>query len=336
MNVRMLLIQLVITILLFLIIMLLLKICAKLRRKRNSGNRNRKESPRPCATVTPQVYRRPDPMIYDQYYLMKQGIAVTWNNPDIHLELGGLIVSSGSIVKSTKYDIVARIWNGSTDAPAVKLPVRFSYLNFGIGQKHVPIGEALVDLPVKGAPGCPTFAKMEWTTPATPGHYCLQVELIWSDDANPDNNLGQENLNVKALNSPHANFTFPVRNDTAVRQVLLLEADTYSVPARRPCPDENHDRRKPPPANDFPLRLEEAQALHNRRNHPLPAGWRVDIQPNEFVLAPDTEQQVSVDITAIDGFAGEQAVNILAFDVFLSRSNPKLTGGVSLIVTGTG
>lgn len=336
MNVRMLLIRLIITLLLFLIILLLLKIRAKLRRKRKPGNRNRKESSRPCATVTPQVYRRPDPMIYDQFYLMKQGIAVTWDNPDIHLELGGTTVPSESLSKSTTYEVVARIWNGSTDAPAVKLPVRFSYLTFGIGQKRVPIGETPVDLPVKGAPGCPTFARMEWTTPSVPGHYCLEVELIWSDDANLNNNLGQENTNVKALNSPHANFTFPVRNDTGLRQVLLLEADTYSVPPRRPCPEQTPDRREPPPADDIARRQREAPALHDRRNHPLPAGWRVDIQPNEFVLAPDVEQQVSVDITAIDGFTGRQVVNIQAFDVLISRTNPKLTGGVTLYVTGTG
>ena len=58
---------------------------------------------------------------------MKHGIAVAWDNPDIHLELGGVTVPSESLSKSTTYDIVARIWNGSTDAPAVKMPVRFSY-----------------------------------------------------------------------------------------------------------------------------------------------------------------------------------------------------------------
>ncbi len=263
-----------------------------------------------------------------RFYLMNLGIAVTWDNPDIHLELGGLPVPSEWILPSTTYDVVAQIWNGSTDAPAVNLPVRFSYLTFGIGQTRVPIGQTVVDLPVKGAPGSPAFAHMKWTTPSAAGHYCLQVELIWSDDANPANNVGQENTNVKPLNSPRAAFTFPVRNDTGQVQALLLEADTYTVPNRHPCPDQTPDGRGgggrqprdvPSPADEIARRQREAQALHDRRAHPVPTGWRVDIRPGELVLAPGAEQQVTVDITAIDGFAGRQAFNVHAFDVSVGR-----------------
>ena len=32
--------------------------------------------------IRPDVYRRADPMIYSQFYLMEQGLAVTWDNPD--------------------------------------------------------------------------------------------------------------------------------------------------------------------------------------------------------------------------------------------------------------
>ena len=345
MNLRVMIIELCFVVLLFLIMMLLIRIRRKQRRARRPGLRNRKESSRPCATVTPQVYRRPDPMIYDQYYLMKQGIAVTWDNPDIHLELGGVPVPSESILPATTYDVVGQIWNGSTDAPAVNMPVRFSYLTFGIGHKRVPIGETAVNLPVKGAPGSPSFARMKWTTPSAAGHYCLQVELIWSDDANPGNNLGQENTNVKPLNSPRAKFTFPVANDTGRDQILVLEADSYTVPDRRPCPDQKPDRqpdanpdrrRSPSPADELARRQQLAQALHDRHKYAVPAGWRVDIMPREFVLAPGAEQQVTVDITAIDGYAGRQALNVHAFDVSVDRAQPRLTGGVTLYVTGTG
>lgn len=333
MNLRALFIQLVITILLFVIALMLLRLRARRRLLRNPANRNRKESPRPCGTVSPEVYRRPDPMIYDQSYLMKQGIAVTWDNPDIQLELGGVAVPSESLAMSTTYDIVARIWNGSTTAPAVMMPVRFSYLTFGIGQKRVLVGETPVDLPVKGAPGCPAFARMKWTTPNVPGHYCLQAELIWTDDENPDNNVGQENTNVKPLNSPNAKFTFPVRNDTAVRQRILLEADIYAIPPRRPCPEPGPTQERPPD-DQIVRRGQEAQSLHDRRKHPLPPGWRVEIQPNDFVLAPEEEQQVTVDITAADGFSGRQGINIHAFDVLMDPAHPRLTGGVTLYVTG--
>jgi hypothetical protein len=333
MNLRALIIQLVITILLFVVALMLLRMRARLRLARNPANRNRKESPRPCGTVRPEIYRRPDPMIYDQRYLMKHGIAITWDNPDIQLELGGVAVPSESLTPSTTYDIVARIWNGSTTAPAVMMPVRYSYLTFGIGQKRVSIGETPVDLPVKGAPGCPAFARMKWTTPNLAGHYCLQAELIWSDDENPDNNLGQENTNVKPLNSPNATFTFPVRNDTAVGQRLLLEADIYAIPRRHPCAEPGRTEQRT--ADDEIARRErETQSLHDRGKHALPAGWRVEIQPNDFALAPDQEQQVTVDITAADGFSGRQGINIHAFDVLMDRAHPRLTGGVTLYVTG--
>ena len=45
----------------------------------------RAKSPVDCLFIPPKIYRRPDPLIYDQYYLMAQGLAVTWDNPDIQL-----------------------------------------------------------------------------------------------------------------------------------------------------------------------------------------------------------------------------------------------------------
>ena len=41
--------------------------------------------------VPPHTYKRPDPMIYSQYYLASKGIAVTWDNPDIQLFDGGTV-----------------------------------------------------------------------------------------------------------------------------------------------------------------------------------------------------------------------------------------------------
>src|SRR4029077_13272713 len=82
------------------------------RRKRSCNNPG-------CLTITRDIYRRPDPLIYSQLYIVNQGLAVTWDNPDIHLENGGIFVPSSSLAPDTEYDVVARIWNGSTEAPAV-------------------------------------------------------------------------------------------------------------------------------------------------------------------------------------------------------------------------
>ena len=80
------------------------------------------------------AYRQPDPLIYSQPFLQAQGLAVTWDNPDIHVELAsapGIPVDSHSLSPDTNYVVVARIWNGSTTAPAVRLPVKVSYSSSG-------------------------------------------------------------------------------------------------------------------------------------------------------------------------------------------------------------
>src|SRR4051812_25666406 len=163
----------------------------------------------PSLRVPSWALREPDPMIYSQPYLQQLGYAVTWDNPDIMVERGGVVVDQHALEPDTVYDVVARIWNGSTSGPAADLPVVMSYLAFGIGTTGGPIGATTVDLPVKGAPGCPAFARLPWRTPGVAGHYCVQVRLDWpaKHDAEPGNNLGQSNTDVVALNSPHARFS---------------------------------------------------------------------------------------------------------------------------------
>src|ERR1700687_2116058 len=60
--------------------------------------------------VPSDVYKRPDPLIYAQYFLRSQGLAVTWDNPDIWLETvdpldsskpSGTIVSSHQLKENT-------------------------------------------------------------------------------------------------------------------------------------------------------------------------------------------------------------------------------------------
>jgi hypothetical protein len=96
--------------------------------------RDRKQPGTP--NVPPWAYRQPDPLIYSQQYLQAQGLAVTWSNPDIHLEspaAPGVPVDSHDLQPDTDYLVIARVWNGSTTAPAPGLPVHVSFLEFGIG-----------------------------------------------------------------------------------------------------------------------------------------------------------------------------------------------------------
>jgi hypothetical protein len=295
-------------------------------RRRPAPRPKRPRSRADCQPVDRFRYRRPDPLIYDQYYLTALGLPVTWDNPDIRIERNGAPVDAHALDPATEYDVVARVWNGSQNAPAVGLPVRFSFLSFGIGTENHAIGTTFVDLGVKGSAGAPAFAQHPWTTPAEPGHYCLQVVLDWFDDANPLNNVGQTNTDVKPLNSPLATFRLPVRNGGRKPRRVRLEADAYGLPAPDRCAeapaesadmsDEERDRRH-----------RRAIALHAGRAA-IPEGWHVDIAPAELSLAPGETQEVEVAAVAPDGFEGRIAFNVNAFD------GPVLLGGATLYVEG--
>jgi hypothetical protein len=283
-------------------------------------NRGAKHGGPPSNTVPAWAYRQPDPMIYSQQYLQSLGLAVTWDNPDIHVELAddpGVPIDPHDLKPDTDYVVVARIWNGATTAPAPGLPVKVSYLEFGIGTVRHDVGMTNVDLPAKGAVGCPAFARVGWRTPPVPGHYCLQVQLVWDDDAQPTNNLGQTNTDVKALNSPHATFGFSVRNDRAERRQVVLQADGYAIPPLDPCGDRPDDRGG---------RL----ARHQQWAWPIPAGWEVDVRPDQLQLNAGETANVAVDVTSPDGFTGRQAINVRAL------SGDDLLGGVTLYAEGHG
>lgn len=106
-----------------------------------------------CVGVDHPTLVRPDPLLYLQRYLMAQGIAVTWGDPDITLYKVGLPVSSADLAPSTTYEIRARIWNNSLEAPVIHMPVRLSYLDFDFS-----VG-------VKGSADQPHFAFIAWTMP---------------------------------------------------------------------------------------------------------------------------------------------------------------------------
>jgi hypothetical protein len=261
-------------------------------------------------------------MIYSQQYLQSLGLAVTWDNPDIHVEspaAPGVPVDSHSLAADMDYVVVARIWNGSTTAPALGMPVRVSFLSFGAGTTRHDVGMTKVDLAVKGALGAPAFARVPWHTPATPGHYCLQVELLWDDDENPGNNMGQHNTDVKPLNSPHAVFTFPVRNDKPTRAVVTFRVDAYAIPSQIPCSDAGKGERPVSPLD-----------RHLAHAWPLPPNWRIDVEPRSAVLAAGQQVDITVDVTAPDGFVGRQVVNVHA------DAGADLIGGVTLYVDGSG
>lgn len=294
---------------------LLRLLCGAIRRWCRRLRRGKTPTRYRCVPINDPAFVRPDPMIYDQYFLANLGLSVTWDNPDIQLYLNGSPASSAQLLPGTTYDVVAQVWNNSTDCPLVDMPVAFSYLDFGVGTVSVPIGSTQIDLGVKGGPNCPAFASIPWTTPTTPGHYCLQVLLQPADDTNVQNNLGQENTDVAAAHSP-AVFTFSLRNDTDLPRDYNFVVDAYSPGAPDPCTENSGS------AKDRRARL----ARHRRGAQPIPPGWHVDVDPQGPSLDPGQSATITVTATPPAGFTGSQVLNVNVFHA------AGMAGGVSLMV----
>jgi hypothetical protein len=281
-----------------------------------------RETPAECITTDHPSVHRPDPCIYSQSFLMQHGLPVTWDNPDIVVLRNGAAVPEGQLPPNTLHEIEATVWNNSYDAPVVAMRVDFSFLSFGAGTTTTAIGSAFVDVGVKGSSRHPGRVKVPWTTPAVPGHYCLLVKLNWIDDANPDNNLGQNNVDVAAATSP-AQFTFQLRNPFPKEGRFTFTVDTYRLPELQPCADKPRPRRDETRAE----RVRRIAAEHRAKDIGIPPGWQVVISPDAVTLAPGAETPIQVAITPPAGFVGEQPFNINAF------SEGVLAGGVTLVAT---
>ena len=133
-------------------------------------------------------------------------------------------------------------------------------------------------------------------------------------DAQPANNLGQSNTDVKPLNSPRAAFAFRLRNDAAHERAVQLTADGYVVP-------------EPPPCDD-PPNPEQVRRRHDPAAHPVPEGWSVEIEPSEAVLRAGRTVDVRVVVTAPDGFRGRRTFNVHGW------AGRELLGGVTLTAEG--
>jgi hypothetical protein len=146
------------------------------------------------------VTNRPDPCTYSQFMLMQLGLPVTWDSPDVRILRAGSEVDSYSLVADTDYDVEITIHNSSKAKPAPGTQVQVRWIEFGAGgQVRHAIASLATDVPAW--PGTSTVVAA-WRTPATPGHYCIEVELAHPHDGNPANNRGWNNTAVRAASSP--------------------------------------------------------------------------------------------------------------------------------------
>jgi hypothetical protein len=169
----------------------LCKLCVILFKRPQRGD--------PCVYIPERIINRPDPCIYDQFLLMNLGQPVTWDNPDVAIFLNGVEQNTYGLTASTTYQVVITVHNASRDKPADGTLVDVRWIEFGAGgqiRHHI----ATLTANVSVWPGV-TQVQTNWQTPATPGHYCIEVELSHPNDGDPSNNLGWNNTQVLAAAS---------------------------------------------------------------------------------------------------------------------------------------
>lgn len=281
------------------------------RRRRLHGDKNATNTG--CGPIDHPSFHRADPLIYSQSYLLKLGLAVTWDNPDIIVLRNGVAVPETALLPNTEHEIDATIWNNSFDAPVVGMRVDFGFLAFGAATTLTHIGSTFVNVGVKGAPDHPAHARMKWVTPGA-GHFCIRVAFQWDDDLNPENNVGQNNIDVVAAQSPAVSH-FALRNPARKPEDYRFEIDTYTLPVQPDCP---------------PVKQQwgEIRNRHRKASFPVPAGWTVSLNPDPVHLQPDETTDIEVTIEPPANFTGQQPFNINA----VSRTG-QYAGGVTFIVS---
>ena len=201
-----------------------------------------------CNPPLPEdITRRPDPCIYSQQYLQSQGIAVTWDNPDIFMAKastpGVIEPDSYHLEADTDYIVSVRCHNASTDL-ALGVKVRLLYRPWSFNSPDL--------LPVQTTPGGQevvrfaniagmsfTIVQFNWhTPPVAPGttqHFCLQAHLSHPMDINLENNMGQENTNVHSANPGHVapgevvDVDVPLFNNSKFAKRFGFKADAYAI-----------------------------------------------------------------------------------------------------------
>ena len=293
--------------------------CAICRRRHDDdrSEHERKTANTTCVPIQDPAYVRPDPLIYSQPWLAAHGYNVVWDNPDFTILHLGTPVPSHALQPATAYDVVVRVWNASVDGPVVEMPVHLSYLSFGIGTVSNPVGTRKVDVGVKGGSNNPALVTIPWTTPATPGHYCLQALLDPADDADFGNNLGQHNTDVAIAASP-ATFSFTLENHTGREHRYFFMADTYHLGKPRPCVTREDGAQQ------------EVQKAYHQSDHPLPPGWTVAVVPPTPTLVDGAAVSVIVTVTPPATFTGSQTINVQGY--YRENYEDRLAGGVTVTV----
>jgi hypothetical protein len=217
------------------LLLLLLKLLPKLLK----GKLPERYEPKDCAQIPPEINRRPDPCLYSQSFLAAQGIAVTWDNPDIMITTtSGVPVPSNTLTADTDYIVVGTIHNASFD-PAIGVTVRSYFRGWGVDfadrqptevDANGNPAERIVHIGAWGQ----TTASFKWHTPAHAGHFCVTIECYHPADREPANNVGQENTDVvEGAPGQSARIAVPFFNRRRDAREFTIEVDEYEIPEER-------------------------------------------------------------------------------------------------------
>lgn len=282
---------------------------------------NKRKTGDPCVYFPERIINRPDPCIYSQFLLMQLNKPVTWDNPDIAILLNGVEQYTYDLAVNTEYDVVIKVHNSSSKKPALGTQVSVRWIEFGAGgQIRHPIADLIADVPVW--PGV-TTVHTPWKTPASPGHYCIEVQLSHTQDSNPANNLGWNNTEVKAAAS---------QVETPIR---IFNRWVDGPPPVAAAKEAGHPRRTVP-WNLVEINLDSyvfhdaygKEADPDKMFVPRPPAWPARVEPRLFHFAPEeTYRDVLLVVDAPDAFGQPEQFNLTAY-----QGGAPL-GGVTVTVT---
>ena len=176
-----------------------------------------------CVRVPAEIVHDPDPSTYDQQLLFSEGLAPTFNSPDIE---------TVDVWPLRPIDnLTATVRNLSTQAAANQTRVDISWSPWGIGMPRTPIASSFVDLARSGFAG--SEQTLSWPLPPAlkaAGLYGIFVSVIHPYDSDPSNNQGEQTVDGFQTSTGRSHtFVVPVRNPTSSTQNVSLSAGPGSV-----------------------------------------------------------------------------------------------------------
>lgn len=175
-------------------------------------------APRTCCIAPDVPPELPDPWIFSQRERFSKGRSVSWDNPHITTN-----VSSPSRLDEF---VTATVQNGSPDAAAAGVDVRFEYSRFGIGFQRDTFGMVRLNLNKSGLPGSVRTVKA--ALPSDPVQNWERVAVFVSVehpyDRDASNNQGEQAWSRSgATIGGGGTFAFQIRNNLPTQQVFGLE-----------------------------------------------------------------------------------------------------------------